>query len=146
MPGGFNGGAAANPTQASGAWLGGDARGNLTPGDVRQLRREYQERAREAEDLRKVLADAGVSTRDLNDVINQLRQFDNDKLFNDPKALEQLHAAALAKLKDFDFQLRKKVGADNNQLSLSGSDEVPAGFRQDVEEYYKKLAQRAAAK
>jgi len=90
-----------------------------------------------------VLAEAGVSTRDLNDVINQLRQFDSDKAFSDPKALEQLHAAALNKLKEFDFNLRKKVGSDNTQLSLSGSDEVPAGFRQDVEEYYKRLAQRS---
>jgi hypothetical protein len=144
QPGGFNGGVAGNPTQASGAWLGGDARPNGTGynGDARQLRREYQERVREAEDLRRVLAEAGVSTRDLNDVINQLRQFDSDKLFNDPKALEQLHAAALAKLKEFDFNLRKKVGADNNQLSLSGSDEVPAGSRQLVEEYFRKLSQR----
>jgi hypothetical protein len=147
MPGGFNGGVAGNPTQPSGAWLGGDARpngnGNYTNGDARQLRREYQERLREAEDLRRVLGEAGVSTRDLNDVINQLRQFDNDKLFNDPKALEQLHAAALTKLKEFDFNLRKKAGADNGQLSLSGSEEVPAGFRQQIEEYYRKLAQRA---
>ncbi len=75
-------------------------------------------------------------------MIAQLRQFDSDKLFDDPKALEQLHAAALNKLKEFDFNLRKKAGADSSQLSLSGSDEVPAGFRQAIEEYYKKLAQR----
>jgi len=145
QPGGFNGGVAANPTQASGAWLGGDARPNGTGynGDARQLRREYQERLREAQDLQRVLAEAGVSTRDLNDVINQLRQFDSDKLFNDPKALEALHAAALNKLKEFDFNLRKKVGADNSQLSLSGSDEVPASYREAIAEYYRKLAQRS---
>ena len=120
----------------AGAWLGGDARPNGYGynGDVRQLRREYQETLRGAEDLRRLLGEAGVSTRDLNDVIAQLRQFDSDKLFDDPKALEQLHAAALNKLKEFDFNLRKKAGADNSQLSLSGSDEVPAGFRQAIEE------------
>jgi hypothetical protein len=89
-----------------------------------------------------VLGDAGMSTRDLNDIINQLRAFDSDRLFSDPKALEQLQAAALDRLKKFEFDLRKKVGSDNNELSLSGSDEVPAGFRQDVEEYYRKLAKR----
>jgi hypothetical protein len=92
--------------------------------------------------LRRVLGEAGVSTRELNDVINQLRQFDSDKVFADPKALEQLQSAALNKLKEFDFNLRKKAGQDNTQLSLSGSDEVPAGFRQAIEEYYRKLAQR----
>jgi len=145
MPGGFNGGIAGDPQQASGAWLGGDARPNGSGynGDARQLRREYQETLRGAEELRRLLGDAGVSTRDLNDVIGQLRQFDSDKVFNDPKALEALHAAALNKLKEFDFNLRKKAGADNTQLSLSGSDEVPAGFRQAIEEYYRKLAQRS---
>jgi hypothetical protein len=106
------------------------------------LRREYQERVRQAEDLRRVLGEAGASTRDLNDVINQLRAFDSDKLFDDPKQLALLQAAALVRLKKFEFDLRKKLGSDNSQLSLSGSDEVPAGFRQQIEEYYKKLSQR----
>ena len=88
-----------------------------------------------------MLADAGASTRDLNDIINQLRGFDSDKLYNDPRALEQLQAAALDRLKKFEFDLRKKLGSDNNQLGLSGSDEVPAAQRQNVEEYFRKLAQ-----
>ena len=46
-------------------------------------------------------------------------------------------------MKKLEFDLRKKLGSDNNQLSLSGSDEVPPAFRQAIEEYYKKLAQRA---
>jgi hypothetical protein len=129
----------------SGAWNGGDARPNgngYNNDDVRQLRREYQERQREAEDLRRVLGEAGVSTRDLNEIINQLRSFDNDRLFADPKALQQLQAAALDRVKKLEFDLRKRLGTDNNQLSLSGSDEVPAGFRTAIEEYYRKLAQR----
>jgi len=75
-------------------------------------------------------------------VINQLRQFDSEKLFADPKALQQLQADALTRLKKFEFDLRKKLGSDNSQLSLSGSDEVPPEFRQAIEEYYRKLAQR----
>ena len=65
-----------------------------------------------------------------------------DATETDAARLEQLHAAALTKLKEFDFNLRKKAGSDNSQLSLSGSEEVPAGFRQQIEEYYRKLAQR----
>ena len=130
--------------QPSGAWLGGDARPNgraYSADEIRQYRREYQERVRQAEDLRRVLADAGASTRDLNDVINQLRGFDSDKLYNDPRALQELQAAALDRLKKFEFDLRKKIGSDNNQLGLSGSDEVPAAQRQNVEEYFRKLSQ-----
>jgi hypothetical protein len=142
--GGTNGGyALGGPPQ--GTQLGGDGRRNATgfsSDDVRQLRREYQEQLRQAEDLRRVLGQAGAGTGDLNDVINQLRAFDSDKLFDDPKQLAQLQAAALERLKKFEFDLRKKLGSDNSQLSLSGSDEVPAGFRQQIEEYYKKLSQR----
>ena len=42
----------------------------------------------------------------------------------------------------FEFDLRKKSGESNQPLSLSGSDEVPAGFRQAIEEYYRSLARR----
>jgi len=87
-----------------------------------------------------------VSTRDLNEIISQLRAFDSDRLFSDPKALEQLRSAAIARLKQLDFDLRKKLGNENNQLSLSGSDEVPAAFRRAVEEYYQKLAQQRGAR
>ena len=59
----------------------------------------------------------------------------------DPQGLRQLQAA-VDHLKKFEFDLRKKIGADNQQLFLSGSDEVPAGFRQAIEEYYRALAKK----
>jgi len=85
----------------------------VLPGEEDRARQDRQDR-QAAEDLRRLLGEAGVSTRDLNDVISQLRQFDSSKLYDDPKALEELHAAALNKLKEFDFNLRKKAGADNS--------------------------------
>ena len=121
----------------------GDGRpGGLSGEDVRQLRREFRERQGEAEDLRRRLAQAGVNTRDLNDIIGQLRGFDNDRIYDDPMGLLELQAAALERVKKFEFDLRKKLVTDDNQLSLSGSDAVPAGFRQAIEEYYRALAKR----
>jgi len=38
--------------------------------------------------------------------------------------------------------LRRKVEAGNDSLSLSGSDQVPEGFRQAIEEYYRSLAKK----
>ena len=55
---------------------------------------------------------------------------------------EQLQAA-VDHLKRFEFELRKKIGTDSQQLFLSGSDEVPVGFRQAIEEYYRSLAKKA---
>ena len=68
--------------------------------------------------------------------------FDNDRLFADPQGLEKLQAAAIDRLKKFEFGLRRKTEAGNDSLSLSGSDQVPEGFRQAIEEYYRSLAKK----
>ena len=44
--------------------------------------------------------------------------------------------------KKFEFALRRKSEGGDQPLSLSGSDEVPAGFRQAIEEYYRALAKK----
>jgi len=59
----------------------------------------------------------------------------------DARGLDQLKAS-VDHLKRFEFELRKKVGGDTQQLFLSGSDEVPPGFRQAIEEYYRSLAKK----
>ena len=83
-----------------------------------------------------------MSPRELEDVLRDLRQFDNDRVYADPQGLEKLQAAAIEKLKKFEFSLRRKVDNGNDSLSLSGSDQVPEGFRQAIEEYYRSLAKK----
>ena len=56
------------------------------------------------------------------------------------EGIDKLQTAALEKLQAFEFGLRKKVNPDQDSLALSGSDEVPAGFRSQIEEYYRQLA------
>jgi len=84
-----------------------------------------------------------VQPRDLDEVLRQLRQLDTDQVYADPRGLEQLQAAAIDKLKKFEFMLRRNTEAGNESLSLSGSDQVPEGFRQAIEEYYRSLAKKA---
>jgi len=154
--GGQNGGGGArdggSPNNAGG-YGGGDARnwggyyggGNgrwYGPDDVRQWRREFREWANDAEALRRQLQTAGVQPRDLDEVLRQLRQLDTDQVYADPRGLEQLQAAAIDKLKKFEFMLRRNTEAGNESLSLSGSDQVPEGFRQAIEEYYRSLAKK----
>ena len=80
---------------------------------------------------------------DLDEIIRYMHRFDNARLFDDPHALEQLQSAAIEKLKKFEFDLRRKAEAGNSDsLSLSGSDQVPEGFRQAIEEYYRSLAKK----
>ena len=87
-----------------------------------------------------------MNPRDLDEVLRDLKAFDNDRIYADPRGLEQLQAAAIDKLKKFEFSLRRKAGErGNDSLSLSGSDQVPEGFRQAIEEYYRSLAKKLAA-
>ena len=112
------------------------------PNDVGQWRGEYRQWANDAEALRRQLQAAGQNPRELDDIIRDLRMFDNDRLFADPNGLEKLQASAIERLKKFEFGLRRKTGAGNDSLSLSGSDQVPDGFRQAIEEYYRSLAKK----
>src|SRR5438067_5517497 len=83
-----------------------------------------------------------VNPRDLDDIIRDLYRFDNDRLYADPNGLAQLQAQVTDKMKKFEFSLRRKTDAANESLSLSGSDQVPEGFRTAIEEYYRSLAKK----
>lgn len=120
----------------------GGAYGPWNGEDVRQFRREFREWQGDAEQLRRELQAAGVNPRDLEDIMRSLRGLDDDRIYADPRGLEKLQAAALEKLQKFEFELRKKVDPTGDALALSGSDEVPAGFREKIEEYYRQLAKK----
>jgi hypothetical protein len=83
-----------------------------------------------------------MNPKDLDQIMRDLAALDSDLPYADPKGLQQLQAAALEHLKKFEFTLRKKMESGNESVSLSGSDEVPAGFRQAIEEYYRALAKK----
>lgn len=89
------------------------------------------------------MTQAGLDPRELDRIIRDLQRLDNDQVFADPRNLAMLQANALEKIKNWEFDLRKKAeSADNQTLSLSGSDEMPAGFRTQIEEYYRSLAKK----
>jgi hypothetical protein len=65
----------------------------------------------------------------------------------DPQSLAALQANALEKLKNVEFDLRKKSeGQDTTTLSLSGSDEVPSAFRDQIAEYYRSLNKKSGTR
>src|SRR5712672_1217972 len=111
--GGQNGGGGATDGANAGsprnAYGGGNGRWNAD--DIRQFRGQFREWANDAEGLRRQLQQAGVSPRDLDEALRDLRNFDNDRVYADPKGLEQHQAAAIEKLKKVEFALRRK--ADN---------------------------------
>ncbi len=120
----------------------GDGRpGRFSPEDVRQFRRELRERGAEAAELQRQLTDEGVGVGDLEEIIQAMRALDSQRVFADPEEIAQLQAAIIEDLKRFEYALRRQVGdAGAEELLLSDSDELPSGFRELVEEYYRALS------
>ena len=57
--------------------------------------------------------------------------------------IADLRAQTLENLKAFEFTLRKKLGEpEENRVLLGRSGDVPASFKQYVEEYYRSLAKK----
>ncbi len=130
---GAYGGAYRNGYGYSGVW---------TPEDIRQWQRQAREWQADAEALRRQLTEAGVSTREFDQILRDLQQINNPQAFVDPANLAALQAQALDKMKKFEFDLRKKIEGGDQPLSLSASDDVPSQYRQAIEEYYRSLAKK----
>ena len=85
----------------------------------------------------------GIDVSTLSDVLARLRQLDSRAAFDDPAEIARLQQAAIEGLKEFEYALRRELqGPESDRLLLSGSDEVPEGFKELVEEYYRALSNR----
>ncbi len=119
---------------------------NYQPGafsteEIRQLRREFSERVRDAENLRRELARQDLDVPDLGEIIRRMEEFEKKQIFLNPLGLEKLEEDVLADLKQFEYWLRRELeGIGEDQLFLAGSDQVPADYRQLVEEYFRSLS------
>ena len=120
---------------------GGGGPARLTPRDIRQFGRELRERQNDLTQLREQLRRDGVDVTDLNRVVAGLRELDRRRDFGDPRGIEQLQSEIIQGLKEFEYALRRQfLGPDDERLLLSGSDDVPEGYRKLVEEDYKALS------
>ena len=110
-------------------------------GSSRQFRDQARYWTNEAQGLRDQLRNDGASTADLDEVLKQMRQLDDDRVYKDARELERLQTLVAEGLKRFEFGLRRKVeDATGDQPSLMATDEVPRGFRELVDEYYRSLS------
>ena len=115
--------------------------GRLTPDDTRQFRREFRDRRESAEALRRELAGQGRNVADLERLIARLRELESRRGYDDAEEIARLQSAVIEGFKAFEFALWRDVAQQTGtEPRLEGSDEVPAGFRALVEEYYRSLA------
>jgi hypothetical protein len=117
------------------------SRGGVSGDDARQLRGEVRQRLEEAQALRQQLAREGRDVSQLDEAIRGLRALGSDAIWGDGENLRRLQEQVVDNLKQYEFGLRRDVlGAERERLFLSGTDEVPEGFRKLVEEYYRSLS------
>ncbi len=140
---GWRGGDASNfGRDWGGGW--GDRRPGSTvwePGDVRQWSREYEQRAGEAQELRRLLNEQEFEVGDLDAIIQRMRELDDLRRYQDPEEIARLQTFVLEELKRFEYRLRREITEENEDLFLAGNEEMPDEFRELVEEYFRSLAQ-----
>ena len=69
-----------------------------------------------------------------------MRALDDPRIYEDAEELLRRQTYVLEQLKRFEYQLRREVDGESEELFLAGSDEVPTGFRDLIDEYFKALA------
>ena len=110
--------------------------------EVRQYQRELRERIAEAEALRRQLREQGQDVGQLERLLGQLRGLTGAMGSGaDAGEIAGLRASVVEGFKAYEFALRRELaGGDTERLLLGRSGDVPAGFKQMVEDYYKSLA------
>ena len=136
-----------NNPASSAMTSGGDARPNGTyaPGDLRQIRNTANQLATDVQQLRQQMQQGGAdsqSLRSVDEVVKGLRDMGNEKSNPDPRALGSLMSQSLGTMQKLEYELRKKADTANQQLLLSGTEEVPAQFQKSVNDYFKALSKR----
>ncbi len=92
--------------------------------------------------MREALDSQGVQVTDLDRVIAAMRDFDED-FAGTTRGLDALREDVIDNLKLFEFWLRRVTDeAAGISPQLGGSDRVPEGYRDLVEEYFRELARQ----
>jgi hypothetical protein len=140
-PGSRSGGSSGGNGQ--GAPGGAGEGGAASVEDVRQLSRELRARRDAAQQLRRSVQGSGVDTKELDRAIARLNALDGAQILGDPQALQQLRDGVVDALKSFEFTLRRRLAPPETAgPALGGSDQVPAQYREMVNEYFKGLAKK----
>jgi hypothetical protein len=125
----------------------GIAAGTYTGEDARQFQRELRNQREAAEALRRDLQRQGRDVTDLTQLIDKLRQLESQRAYNDPEGLARLRSSVVEGFKEFEFGLRRQLaGADADRPVLGGNEDVPQGYRDMVNEYFKSLSKRPTPK
>ncbi len=115
--------------------------GQIPPQDLRQFNRELTQRGEQLEALREQLEQEGIDATDLERIIDRLKGLGSGSGLAAPESIAVLERDIVQGLKEFEYGLRRSLApSDDGRLLQVGDDEVPDGYEEMVEEYYKALA------
>lgn len=114
--------------------------GRLESRDIRQFRGEFGERRGDIESLRQELRQQGIETGAIDEVLGRLRDLEQQRAYRDLDELRRLQEAVIEGLKEFEYAVRREFQSDEARPVLAGGDDVPSGYRQLVEEYFRELS------
>lgn len=117
-------------------------------GEARQLQRELDRRAEDAEALRRQMSGIGAGGRrgadGLDQVVSALRGLNAERLTGDPRGMEILEAEVLDTLRQLEFELRRALSGGGADEVLTGAEgRAPEAYREMVEEYFRALSRRS---
>jgi hypothetical protein len=113
----------------------------FTEEEIRQYSREFAQRLAEARALQEWLEAAGQDVPDLEEAIEAFEALGDPRTYGDLPQIELLQEQIRESLKRVEFLLRREVeGQSAGRAALSGTDDVPSGFRRMVDEYFRNLA------
>jgi len=140
---------ARDPSQPTSEAGGAAARGALEPftdEEIMQYAREAAQRLAQARELRGLLEGEGRNVEDLEAAMDAMARLQDPGTYGDLPQISLLQEQIQESLKRLEFALRREVeGERPGRAALTGTDEVPAGFRKMVDEYFKNLARRGGA-
>jgi hypothetical protein len=83
-----------------------------------------------------------IDSRELDEILRRLRELEDERSYKDISEIARLQTFVSEGLKRFEYGLRRQAGADADRVLQSGSSEVPAEFKSQVEEYYRSLSRQ----
>ena len=99
----------------------------------------------DAQALRRQLQQSGATQQDLqavDEVLRALRGMSDVRGDGGLTGIQQLSASALERMRKLEFDLRQRTDTTSNQLFLSGTEDVPSRYRDQVQQYYRELSRQ----
>jgi hypothetical protein len=147
-------GAVGNP--AGGANRNGSALGGYDTGNTRitgravapqqgpnpaDTQREIDQGLNLLNQIRAVVQDSPEARQQLQSLIDQMRSLDPSRFPGNPALVEQMHQQLVSGVDALELQLRRQLdGTQGGTIRNTDPTKVPAGYRDSVAEYYRKLS------